>query len=371
MEPLTLENMNEPTGVIYDTTRSGAHAQTHQRKCAERKLLLEQKEEPPNKRRRARAPSSSCTPATADAAGVRGSFHKATISRRWRLTPRAAGGQSTPACQGVRRDAAGALDCLSQLIAAGARVDSTISTVGSTALHVACEVRSAEAVRMLLTAGAVADAETPDGTTPLIVACHVGSAECVSVLLTKGGANVNRPRQAGGGSTLFIACNSSQPECVKALLEANANVHATLKRSKRTALHISCAENRAKCVEALLMANASVDAPDSTGMTALDLACENDATDCIRRLLKAGAEVEPQLERLKEQGKLTPLYTCARRGHDEVLPPALRRAHVSIESMDSIIPPSTRRYVRRRHQRYGAIASWRESNTAGRQEEER
>ena len=312
-----MENMNEPTGVIKTIPRGPELMHKLIKEGAERKLTREQKEERAAASAQA-VPKLVVHAATADAAGVRELISQGDDLEA--LAPDAEGGWRPihAACQGVRRDAAGALDCLSQLIAAGARVDSTISTVGSTALHVACEVRSAEAVRMLLTAGAVADAETPDGTTPLIVACHVGSAECVSVLLTKGGANVNRPRQAGGGSTpLFIACNSSQPECVKALLAANANVHATLKRSKRTALHISCAENRAKCVEALLMANASVDAPDSTGMTPLDLACENDATDCIRRLLKAGAEVEPHLERLKEQGKLAPLYTCARRGHDE------------------------------------------------------
>ena len=94
---------------------------------------------------------------------------------------------------------------------------------GFTPLHLAAYFGGAAAVRMLLEAGARADADAdnPLGVRPLHSAVATGDHDAVRALL-EAGADPN-PRQQGGFTPLLAAAHADDPELTRLLLEHGAD----------------------------------------------------------------------------------------------------------------------------------------------------
>ena len=87
---------------------------------------------------------------------------------------------------------------------ADAGVD-TADADGWTALGYACDNGHANAIGMLLEAGASVDFTTADGWTPLMIASRDGHSERVLQTILDGGANVNMRTSEGWTALMFAA----------------------------------------------------------------------------------------------------------------------------------------------------------------------
>ncbi|MGE0815958.1 MAG: ankyrin repeat domain-containing protein [Vicinamibacterales bacterium] len=128
---------------------------------------------------------------------------------------------------------------------------------GMTALHWAAMKGDAELAQMLVYAGANVKATTRLGAnTPLIVAARNGRPDVVKVLL-EAGAEADAATSTGT-TPLMLAAASGSVEAVKALLAAGAKVDATESSMEQTPLMFAAANSRVDVMRTLIAAGADV-----------------------------------------------------------------------------------------------------------------
>ena len=162
---------------------------------------------------------------------------------------------------------------------------------GDTPLHLA--VRSADAVRVLLLAGASVEARNHEGACALLSACVHGDVEVLKLLLQAGqGANVNTAN--GKGMTpVHVAAHYGHEESLRLLVEEHgADVHAKRAGNGHCTLHTAAAAGNAGCVQALLDAGADANETDSAGQSPLHLAAKKQHAEVVRVLLRHGAALD-------------------------------------------------------------------------------
>jgi ankyrin repeat protein len=138
---------------------------------------------------------------------------------------------------------------------------------GTTALHWAAYRDDLEMVKLLLAAGANAQATTREGAiTPLLMACQNGNVTIIEALL-KAGADVNAVK-SNGTTPLMMAAASGSANAVETLLAHGANVNAKELAHGQTALMFAAALNRAAAIK-ILMANGA-DASVATNVRKLE-----------------------------------------------------------------------------------------------------
>ena len=108
----------------------------------------------------------------------------------------------------------------------GFPIDTPISPIGLTALHLACAKDNADAVRILLGKSANVNAVDGAGRTPLHMAASESrdNADCVG-LLHEAGADLNL-KSTGGETPLMKALYFARPHAIKYLVEAGADTSA-------------------------------------------------------------------------------------------------------------------------------------------------
>ncbi len=140
-------------------------------------------------------------------------------------------------------------------------------------LHEACAAGVTSAVKETLGAqgSKFIDAHAPDGFTPLTLACFFGHPEIAAYLVNQG-ANVNlaatNPMRV---APLHAAVAARQPEIVKTLLQAGADVNQPQQQGWRP-LHGAAQNGDAESVKILLDAGADRTARADNNQTAADLA---------------------------------------------------------------------------------------------------
>jgi ankyrin repeat protein len=127
------------------------------------------------------------------------------------------------------------LDCLKELIAAGADVKA-LNTNGATALHYAAYWGSLNCLKELIAAGANVNATDNYGWTVLQYAAHRGYLDSLKELIAAG-ADVNATNKQHGNTALHYAARCGYLDCFKELIAAGADVNAKNNRGE-TALDI-------------------------------------------------------------------------------------------------------------------------------------
>ena len=138
------------------------------------------------------------------------------------------------------------------LVQKGANVNAPQSD-GATALHWAVYRNSVEAVDVLMRAGAKSAANR-EGMTPLAMAALYGNSQIVDRLL-KGGADAKALGPNGESMVMFGARNGN-PDVIRLLVEAGANVNAREPVRGTTALMWAVEQKHPEAVAALLKAGA-------------------------------------------------------------------------------------------------------------------
>jgi hypothetical protein len=175
------------------------------------------------------------------------------------------GGSRATKFQAEKADAAllvaardGNLDRIRELLAGGADINERSGIQTRTALISATSYGHQEAVVYLLANSADPNITDIQGYGPLQVAACEGFGKIIDVLVA-GGARVDMPVMANGGTALMAAIWNNKLEAVSALIRAGADVEHENKSGMR-ALHIASRLGKAEAVRILLEHGADVNA---------------------------------------------------------------------------------------------------------------
>ncbi|CAM9723802.1 unnamed protein product, partial [Laminaria digitata] len=213
---------------------------------------------------------------------------------------------------------------------------------GRTALHYAAMNGRAEAVRVLLHAGAAAGHRwNGKRESPLFVAARNGHAEVVGLLLERLGPGDVDVEDSSGETPLSVACTNGHAEVVDQLLREGADVSrrnpATDQSPLDNAITGKSAANRARVVRALLAANADPEGGDEGGGTGgvrpLHAACRAGERDVVEALLETWVDTDAAPR--KGRRLLRPLHVAAVHGNAAVVEAlTLKGCRLDVRTLD-------------------------------------
>jgi uncharacterized protein len=230
------------------------------------------------------------------------------------------------------------------LLKAHAKVDVS-NAYGANAMLQAAQFGDVRLIEALLNAGANVESPNPDGETALMLVARAGNVAAGRLLL-KHGANANAQENFRGQTALIWAAAESQPEMVKLLVSAHADVNARslINTNRRQVTGEPRAQARAPggmtpllyaarqgclgCVKYLAEGKADLNMADPEGITPMLIATENFNFDIAAYLVKQGADVN----RWDWWGR-TPLYAVV---DLNTLPYGGRPDHISMDDTTSL-----------------------------------
>ena len=177
------------------------------------------------------------------------------------------------------------------LIDAGADVRKA-NSYGVTALYIAARAGDGVATKMLLSAGADANAALPaSGETVLMTAAKAGNPDVVRALLTGGVDGVSLASLGDARAAARVAEGAGYSPPANPAIDTNyADVNARERLYGRTALMIAAGEGNLDAVRLLIEAGSDLNIVDAEGTTALTLARSNGNLDVAALLAEAGAD---------------------------------------------------------------------------------
>ena len=207
-------------------------------------------------------------------------------------------------------------EVLQTIIDHGADVNAT-NKQNVTALWIACDKRNADAINVLLKAGADTNIAINDpGGTCLMRAVYKDCSKEVLQSIIDHGADVNATNKQKV-TALWIACTKNSTDAINVLLKAGANTNILLDDHGSTCLMCAVANDCSKEVlQAIIDHGGKVNDTDKQNVTSLRIACGKSNTDAINVLLKAGADTNIALN---DSGGTYLMYALHRDCSKEVL----------------------------------------------------
>ena len=179
-------------------------------------------------------------------------------------------------------------DVLETIMNHGADVNATNKN-NETALMLACEKGSKEAINVLLSAGADPSIAKADGDTGLHYAVYGDCNKEVLQSILRHGVDVNATNKKNVAA-LMIACHKGNTDSIDTLLNAGADLNIPDCKGAMCIHHAvvnSCSKD---VLQTIVNHGSDVNATNANNVTALMLACQKGSKDAINVLLNAGAD---------------------------------------------------------------------------------
>lgn len=199
--------------------------------------------------------------------------------------------------------------CIKLLIQHGADINAWDLDGEATPLICAAASGRIDIVDALLKANAdvnagLADSKYPDRSSALVWAVRARSFVCASRLIDAGAA-VNS-LQVYSETPIHVAASQGDDECLKLLLQKNADVRVLYGSDRRNPLHLAAAEGHVGCIRLLLnTSKTDINAGDARGLTPLHLAALSQSVESVSELLNNGARVD-----ISDETKKTALHSA-------------------------------------------------------------
>ena len=213
----------------------------------------------------------------------------------------------------------------------------------STPLMYAAAYGSLDAMKLLLDAGADANAKNAFDVTALLW-CTNDLAK--ARLLVEKGANVNARSKQGRTPLIIAAAHDGNSETVKLLIEKGADVSARTQR-ENSALHEAADANDTESVKLLLAKGADINAKNAFGDTPLMYAATHGNVEVMKLFLAKGADVNvvdsSEVARVKNGpialGNFTALHLAAISGGSDAVKLLLETgAKVNVQDVRGMTP---------------------------------
>jgi len=182
---------------------------------------------------------------------------------------------------------------------------------GSTPLHFAAEINSADAIKALVATGADPKLIDRIGLTPIHSAADNNSRDAIEALVAAG-VDPNL-KDIAGLTPLHSAADNNSRDAIEALVAAGADLNLKDKDGL-TPIHMAVDSNSIGAIEDLIAAGANINLKDSDGLYPLHSAAYKDSVDAIEPLLAAGTDPN-----LKDSYGVTPLHLAAASGSINVI----------------------------------------------------
>jgi ankyrin len=195
------------------------------------------------------------------------------------------------------------------------------STVPATPLHCACEGNFVAVARLLLRRGANPNIRIHSTLNPLLPATNRGYEDIVRLLLDAG-ADANAVDRPGGSTSLQLASQNGHDRIVLLLLEKGARIGVPHEGNPDCHPLITASQNgHADVVRHLLAHGADAGVTTREGRTPLHVASHN-GHEAVVRLLLLDKGTDPNAQTADD--RFTPLHVACHNGHEAVVRLLLR-----------------------------------------------
>ena len=217
----------------------------------------------------------------------------------------------------IESELGGGLHSLSALFHAGHAVITELRLLSNPSQRLVMAIMKDEItqVRKLLAEGCDANTVDEGGIPALAIATGRKQAEAVQLLLQAGAdPNTRVTNQKAGlnsAPVIGLAAGNGEISILQSLIAAKADIEGK-DATGLTPLMISAFTGNNAALETLLSAGSNVKARDSAGYTALMFASNSDRAACIKSLLAHGAEVNA-----RDNDDSTPIMFASQHGYNE------------------------------------------------------
>ena len=201
------------------------------------------------------------------------------------------------------------------LIKAGAKIN-VKGNDGWTPLHLAIRYGRKDLIKRLIDSGANVNSKTSEQWSLLHFATRYSDTETVKELIANN-AGINVYNSSGSAPIHFATCFSKDPEMVKALINAGADVNSSEKDKESWApIHYAAGYNNASVLDLLLKAKAKINVKNGIGWYPIHYAARYGDAVMLKLLIKAGADPNVMTD---DKRPWAPIHLATRYGDAEMV----------------------------------------------------